>query len=614
MAEVLVLMETVSLLIGTVEPLANRISTLAEKIKIFKSLPDSLSKAQQQLSIIKIQLENMSRLLSQEEQNLDDHVRENFQLDMESIHRNVNTIDSDVTEIERLFDSTDRKPGVVGFLKGSVAKLSKKSRRLFYSEQISSNIEAISATMTEVSLSCQNLTGFLGIPIHIQRHAAGASSKKPDEKYEPTYDVPTLPLYIVIDFSLDGDHTHQISPEARLKQLLINMVGCHTQQRIASAIGVEGMGGIGKTVVLTALGWEPDVRARFPDGVYFLQLGMDADDKQLRLQLAHAVRLSGGKNTADRIEETDSASEAAELTAGWFKGRTVLFLCDDLWNTKKCPFGYIDELKGLLRLSKQSWMVITTRDKDISHMAGVPFEISPRQADGPESLNMLVTAANKLVGPGICGPLVPETYDRSVKKILSRCAGVPLTLAVTGGALASLCSMSLGSWEKALEKYEAAFQCYVQTIQGRVRGYPNNFETTLRATLKVADEMTHSKAFPSDILVRFCILERQAMVHNSTLKKFWYGLNNDDAQQSTHKLIQLNLVIRVDDHTGQRIGVRLHDHVLDYCCEEAKRLAVYVNCFRQMLDSFIPPTSSIAISGVLDSKLHHTHRLDISLP
>lgn len=41
----------------------------------------------------------------------------------------------------------------------------------------------------------------------------------------------------------------------------------------SSAVGVQGMGGIGKTVLAAALARDLEVRQAFPDGIYWLAIG-----------------------------------------------------------------------------------------------------------------------------------------------------------------------------------------------------------------------------------------------------------------------------------------------------------------------------------------------------
>jgi NB-ARC domain len=59
---------------------------------------------------------------------------------------------------------------------------------------------------------------------------------------------------------------------------LKNQVLANTNQPVAitgksRSVGVQGMGGIGKTVLATALARDEEVRSTFPDGVLWVTLG-----------------------------------------------------------------------------------------------------------------------------------------------------------------------------------------------------------------------------------------------------------------------------------------------------------------------------------------------------
>jgi hypothetical protein len=51
------------------------------------------------------------------------------------------------------------------------------------------------------------------------------------------------------------------------------------------AVGIQGMGGIGKTVLAAALAHDSEVREAFPDGVYWLTIGQKPNLLLLQSQL-----------------------------------------------------------------------------------------------------------------------------------------------------------------------------------------------------------------------------------------------------------------------------------------------------------------------------------------
>jgi hypothetical protein len=51
------------------------------------------------------------------------------------------------------------------------------------------------------------------------------------------------------------------------------------------AVGVQGMGGIGKTVLAVALAHDSEIRQKFPHGVYWLTVGQNPNLLELQNQL-----------------------------------------------------------------------------------------------------------------------------------------------------------------------------------------------------------------------------------------------------------------------------------------------------------------------------------------
>src|SRR5580692_7192276 len=75
--------------------------------------------------------------------------------------------------------------------------------------------------------------------------------------------------------------------------------------RHSSAVGVQGMGGIGKTVLASALAHDLEVRQMFPDGIYWLPVGQKPNllDMQNRL----LGQLTGSKETLNTEQEAKDA-------------------------------------------------------------------------------------------------------------------------------------------------------------------------------------------------------------------------------------------------------------------------------------------------------------------
>lgn len=579
MAEFLAIVGTISTVIGIVDPLITRLTQLGMRLRIYKGYENIFRCVISQLSDISHKLENIRSLLSSVIYAIDSRVSNNLKKDVELIDAKLRSVASKANDLEKLFNHLNGKPRAL--------RLFHKMRYMLFSDMFTSDIEEISLVVKEASTLCSTLTGSLGILHHMSLPESESSTP-----FDGVYSVPYPQSHTSTRFTISTQFETPQTQEDHIKLAIFNM-GSHRQQSISAVVGVEGMGGIGKTTTLIALGWEPDVRERFNDGIYFMQFGMDSDEHRFRKELARIVRQTGGNYEAGAICRADSSSEAAERAASRFRDRTALFLCDDLWNTNNSPNGFVDDLKRLLHLSKNSCMMITTRDKEIAKRAGLPIEFHPREVHGLESLNILLNAANNFVAPGVGPSLNAEKHLNSLHRILTKCCGVPLTLAVTGSAIADLCAVSFGSWAVALNKYETEYRSNsLQVIHGRVEGYPDNFEKTIRVSLQVADSMSCFELKPSVLLLRFCVFEKQTIVPNSILLHLWYKLHVDSAQMTTNRLVHMNLLTRAVDRNHESIGVSLHDHVLDYCHLEAKHLGLFAECHRSLLLSFMPSSTS----------------------
>ena len=82
---------------------------------------------------------------------------------------------------------------------------------------------------------------------------------------------------------------------AGLKQKLLSGDASVAITGQGQALGVQGMGGIGKTVLATALAHDLEVRQAFPDGVYWLTIGQKPNLLDLQNQLLR--QLTDSKET-----------------------------------------------------------------------------------------------------------------------------------------------------------------------------------------------------------------------------------------------------------------------------------------------------------------------------
>ena len=255
------------------------------------------------------------------------------------------------------------------------------------------------------------------------------SSKEQGRSLGKLHGVPDLPPhYLPREADLAG-----------LKQKLLNGGASVAITGQGQALGVQGMGGIGKTVLAAALAHDSEVRQVFPDGIYWLTIGQKPNLLDLQNQLLR--QLTGSKETLTTEQEAkDALREALE-------GRTALLVVDDVWT--------IDHADAFSVTAPPARLLITTRNNEV--LVGLGAEEHRVDVLSPsDALKMLA----EWVGEKNPDKLPPEAAE-----VAKECGYLPLALAMIG-AMIRLAGLRLGQtrWRLLkradLEKIKRAFPGY----------------------------------------------------------------------------------------------------------------------------------------------------------
>ncbi|MEO0935827.1 MAG: NB-ARC domain-containing protein, partial [Cyanobacteria bacterium J06641_2] len=169
------------------------------------------------------------------------------------------------------------------------------------------------------------------------------------------------------------------------------------------------MGGIGKTVLATALARDDDIREAFTDGIFWITLGQTPKLLDWQLYLSEAL--------ADKQATFTEISLGKAKLKELFADKSCLLILDDIWN--------LNHATAFDVLGEKSQMLVTTRDTSIiTSLGAVAQELGVLSHE--QSLQLL----GEWAGYEDNNPLPPEA-----NQIVEECGNLPLALSMVGAML-----------------------------------------------------------------------------------------------------------------------------------------------------------------------------------
>jgi WD40 repeat protein len=194
---------------------------------------------------------------------------------------------------------------------------------------------------------------------------------------------------------------------------------------------LQGMGGIGKTVLATAFARAADTRHTFTDGIVWLTAGREASQPTLRANLARTAA-SFGDPDPDRLPRL-------------LEKKACLIVIDDIWALEQAePFRRV--------LGPRCRLLITTRDGTLVTALGAQEHSLDVLSQG-EALKLLADASD-----AVGGDLPPEA-----REVAAECGRLPLALALCGAQV-----RDKRLWGDLLQALQAAELDFLDHPQGSV--------------------------------------------------------------------------------------------------------------------------------------------------
>jgi WD40 repeat protein len=305
----------------------------------------------------------------------------------------------------------------------------------------------------------------------------------------------------------------------------------------AHRVGVQGMGGIGKSVLTAAIARDEEVRRAFPDGVLWVTLGQTPMLTSWQSHLAEV--LGAGQRTLTDVQLGKAL--LGELLAD----KACLLILDDVWHTKHAA--------AFDALGQRCKMLLTTRDMGLITVLGAVKRPLPVLSN-EQALALLA----------VCAGQHEETLPTEAHEVVRECGNLPLALAMIGAMVRD----KPDRWANVLHKLRNADLEKIR-IPHQFLDYP--YSDLLKA-IQVSVE-----ALPPDVQRRyldFAVFPEDTPIPDAALQTFWEpeGLDKHETQDVVYLLVERSLARR-----NNKGCLSLHDLQYDYVRKQASDLSTLHN-------------------------------------
>ncbi|XP_004301774.1 PREDICTED: disease susceptibility protein LOV1-like [Fragaria vesca subsp. vesca] len=206
-----------------------------------------------------------------------------------------------------------------------------------------------------------------------------------------------------------------------------------SMDRSRCVVSIVGMGGLGKTTLAKKLYHHPQLGKQFACRS-FVYVSQEYKRREILQKIIEDVRCPHDTVDLEKVEE----KKMVEMLHKFLRDKRYLVVLDDIW-TKELWDGLKDAFPSGEMGSK---VLLTTRFIDVAVYAdprSVPHE--PRMLTDNESLELFLMKTR----PGVVD--IPSNLQTLGKKMVAKCAGLPLAVVVLGGLLST---KSDAEWERVV--------------------------------------------------------------------------------------------------------------------------------------------------------------------
>jgi hypothetical protein len=289
-------------------------------------------------------------------------------------------------------------------------------------------------------------------------------------------------------------------------------------------VGLQGMGGIGKSVLANALARHPQVRRAFPDGIYWITLGQSPRLEELRRQLILALNGNG------RFEGQLAGKEQLRQL---LTDRAALLILDDVWER--------DHVDPFNVAGPRGRILLTTRD------AGLVTAVAASRNHYQVELPTLFEAQAIL---GAAAEVPADELPSEAAAIIKECGRLPLALALCGGMV-----QGGAGWSSVLEALQEHDLEYLSADHPDEAQHQNAWKA-MDVSLRVLSSDEQQR------FAELAVFAPDTGAPDSTVATLWQhsaGLSPRQAETLIAKLTRRSLVQRLSSESHVTKRIILHD-------------------------------------------------------
>src|ERR1017187_3016673 len=287
---------------------------------------------------------------------------------------------------------------------------------------------------------------------------------------------------------------------------------------------LQGMGGIGKTVLAQALCHNEVVRHAYPDGIFWFTIG-----KESRLTFDQRIEAVPGLHQLLGAYKGEEA--CINEYRNTFRDKAALIVLDDVWHAA--------DIEPFRTESPRSRLLVTTRDTGIAPTFGAR-EFTAKLPPGDEAREVLARWAAR----------PPESLPPQASEVIAECQTLPLALAMIG---AQLQGKTAAHWDIVLGHLHRADLAKIRA------DFPEPHTTLFRAIQVSFEALRDEDPVAAQRYLALAVMLEDMAVAPAVQQTLW-NVDEAEALETADRFVGLSLAQR--DAAGE--GIRLHDLQLDY--------------------------------------------------